>query len=243
MQQAFSPLTNQARQLVHVLSAIWPHIWTEAEIEAEFERLYPDDAFQRGRGGGLRNLLQRHWPGSSVYKKERVKGLPRAPLIERPSKARWRLASDWRAYMQDEPIVVRSASERRPEPADLAVLMARYAAASRPTSVPRKKATVTRYDRFPLVVQIAKMRAGFQCEVPGCLHPPIQMEDGRDYVEVHHIDGLGDGGPDTPENTAAVCAHHHAEITRGCYRRRTLLNQQLRELRLRELSSMSEAAD
>lgn len=71
------------------------------------------------------------------------------------------------------------------------------------------------YDRNPLVIAIAKVRAGGRCEVPACQHPTFLDADGVPYVEVHHIEPLSEGGPDTPENVACVCPAHHREAHLG----------------------------
>lgn len=86
------------------------------------------------------------------------------------------------------------------------------------------------YERNPLVVAIARMRAGNTCEVRGCPHPTFVTPDGVPYTEVHHIDPLADGGEDTIENVACLCPAHHREVHPGCAGRE--LTAQLRALRV-----------
>jgi HNH endonuclease len=81
---------------------------------------------------------------------------------------------------------------------------------------PNVKNVVTRsYERSPLVVAIAKLRAGYRCEVPHCSHPTFICADGAPYTEVHHIEPLSEGGADVLENVACLCAAHHREVHVG----------------------------
>ena len=78
--------------------------------------------------------------------------------------------------------------------------------------------SVTRTQRFrrdPLVAAYAKVRATFQCEVPGCTHVPFEGKDRLPYIEVHHIDPLSEEGADTRENVACICPSHHREAHHG----------------------------
>lgn len=48
------------------------------------------------------------------------------------------------------------------------------------------------------------------CE--GCLQPaPFETKVGP-FLEVHHLHRLGDGGPDEPENVAAICPNFHRRV-------------------------------
>lgn len=71
------------------------------------------------------------------------------------------------------------------------------------------------FERDPLVVAIARKRADFRCEVPGCTVPLFIDTDGLRFVEVHHIRMLARGGDDTPENVACLCPVHHREAHHG----------------------------
>jgi hypothetical protein len=99
----------------------------------------------------------------------------------------------------------------------LAELLARYARGSRgrPRQPRTYRSAATVFDRDPLVVAIAKVRANHRCEVPGCEHQLFLTSAGVAFVEVHHIEFLADGGPDTPENVACVCPSHHREAHHG----------------------------
>jgi hypothetical protein len=89
--------------------------------------------------------------------------------------------------------------------------------------------TATVFDRDARVAALAKMRAGFSCEVPGCTTPLFIKPDGNAYVEAHHIKMLAQGGEDVPENVACLCPNHHRELHYG--EQSSRLRQTLIELR------------
>lgn len=78
-----------------------------------------------------------------------------------------------------------------------------------------KYCTIKHHDRIPTVSAIAKLRAGFKCEVYGCNYNPFIGLYKIPYVEVHHIKRLADGGEDTLKNIACLCPNHHREIHFG----------------------------
>lgn len=82
----------------------------------------------------------------------------------------------------------------------------------RPSS---RAARRTVFERDPLVIAIAKVRAEFQCEVAGCAHPSFNGKDRKPYCEVHHIQPLADGGVDTIDNVVCLCPSHHREAHFG----------------------------
>jgi hypothetical protein len=106
---------------------------------------------------------------------------------------------------------------RRLAQRSLADLMAKYMA--RVPALPAKPkprvAAQRLFDREPLVVAIARLRAQWACEVPGCAHPLFTDENGMPFVEVHHIVPLAAGGSDRIENVACVCPSHHREAHHG----------------------------
>src|SRR5689334_18992585 len=95
----------------------------------------------------------------------------------------------------------------RLEELSLEQLLTKYNAQGTQRSArPGTRALTTRaYDRNPLVIAIARMRATHRCEVRGCAHPAFETADGIPYNEVHHITPLADGGEDTIENVACLC--------------------------------------
>jgi hypothetical protein len=50
------------------------------------------------------------------------------------------------------------------------------------------------------------------CDEPA---PFIRKNTGEPYLEVHHIIELSQGGPDSPQNVAAICPNCHARVTYG----------------------------
>jgi hypothetical protein len=84
------------------------------------------------------------------------------------------------------------------------------------TAQPRRsQATAFVFERDPYVVAIARVRAGFRCELPGCQSPSFLTDSGARYCEVHHIVPLAEGGVDSIENAACVCSNHHRELHVG----------------------------
>jgi 5-methylcytosine-specific restriction endonuclease McrA len=96
-------------------------------------------------------------------------------------------------------------------------LFAKYSARTRQELQHPRKRTLVAYDyyRDPLVVAIARRRAGNLCEIPGCTHPTFETAAGLPYTEVHHIIPLSEGGPDAIENVACLCAAHHRQVHVG----------------------------
>jgi 5-methylcytosine-specific restriction protein A len=79
--------------------------------------------------------------------------------------------------------------------------------------VASESATV-RYARSPAVKAWALQRAHGTCEM--CEQPaPFENQAGVPFLEVHHIVRLRDGGPDTPENVAALCPNCHRRLHHG----------------------------
>ena len=76
-------------------------------------------------------------------------------------------------------------------------------------------AITTRFTRRPEVAALARVRARHQCELPGCTHSIFLGVDGLPYCEVHHIEFLSAGGPDTANNVACLCPGHHREAHFG----------------------------
>lgn len=83
---------------------------------------------------------------------------------------------------------------------------------------PAKQAkTIVQHTRDAAVVAWVLERAKGKCEC--CEKPaPFAREDGIPYLEVHHIQRLADGGPDTPANAIAVCPNCHRELHFGRFR-------------------------
>ena len=92
------------------------------------------------------------------------------------------------------------------------------------------------YDRDPLVVAIARKRAHHRCEILACAHPMFETTAGLPYTEVHHIIPLSEGGRDTIDNVACLCAAHHRQVHVGTDG--SSLTEQLKSIRARDHSLM-----
>jgi 5-methylcytosine-specific restriction endonuclease McrA len=79
------------------------------------------------------------------------------------------------------------------------------AGTQKPKTVVRN-ATV--YERSPAVVAYVLQEAKGHCEA--CGEPaPFVDENGIPFLEVHHLQALGEGGADTVENALAACPNCH----------------------------------
>lgn len=68
-----------------------------------------------------------------------------------------------------------------------------------------------RHQRLASVQAWVLDRAAGTCEACHQLGP-FKCDDGAFFLEVHHINPLASGGPDTIENTAAVCPNCHRAL-------------------------------
>jgi hypothetical protein len=94
--------------------------------------------------------------------------------------------------------------------------VARAIATTDPTKPPppgnrfpvRVAASSSEFDRCPKVVAWILLKAGGRCE--HCMsQAPFTKPDGTLYLEVHHVQTLATGGPDTVENAVALCPNCH----------------------------------
>lgn len=78
------------------------------------------------------------------------------------------------------------------------------------TAAERLVTTVQR-ERSPYVAEYAKRRANGRCQL--CGNPaPFADNNGKPYLESHHIVWLSAGGSDTIENTVALCPNCHKKM-------------------------------
>lgn len=93
-----------------------------------------------------------------------------------------------------------------------------------------QKSLATVYYRDPQVRAWVLQRAAGRCELCNA-HAPFHTDLKELYLESHHIDWLANGGPDTPENTAALCPNCHREVHSGINRKEKsdLLRKIIRE--------------
>jgi len=88
----------------------------------------------------------------------------------------------------------------------------------KPKGISRPEVTaVTRseFRRSVAVIAYVLYEADGHCELCGD-KAPFTTNSGRPFLEVHHVRHLADGGPDTVENTVALCPNchrrcHHSE--------------------------------
>lgn len=82
------------------------------------------------------------------------------------------------------------------------------------------------YYRSEAVKLYALARAQGICECCGSPAPFINKKK-RPYLEVHHINRVADGGPDSPESVASICPTCHKQIHHGLNGQQ--INDELRE--------------
>lgn len=84
----------------------------------------------------------------------------------------------------------------------------------------------SRYQRASAIREYALARADGICEC--CGDPsPFMKPDGDPYLEVHHVDELGEGGEDHPDKVVALCPVCHKRIHHG--KNGSSINRQLAE--------------
>lgn len=70
----------------------------------------------------------------------------------------------------------------------------------------------------------ARSRAQHRCEAPDCDWESFTTAEGTPFIEVHHIQPLAEGGPDSLDNCIALCpgchsrAHYANEVERNRWR-------------------------
>jgi len=132
------------------------------------------------------------------------------------------------------PPVAKAPPPTLPASGSLDALMKKYEAAAKRGAYPRlPKSTSVQtqmFERNPLVVSIAQLRANRKCEIPECTTPNFAMESGDLFCEVHHIEPLAEGGEDTIENAICLCPVHHREAHHG--KRRAALQEIMKNVRL-----------
>lgn len=76
--------------------------------------------------------------------------------------------------------------------------------------VPNEVSVTTRsFVRNPFVAEAVLRRAAGVCEWCHMPAPFLRASNGSPYLEIHHIKPLGENGPDTVENTVALCPNCH----------------------------------
>lgn len=65
--------------------------------------------------------------------------------------------------------------------------------------------------RDPKVREDAKKRDLYKCCVSGCPNNFL-TQSGEQFIEVHHIQPLNEGGEDELSNVICLCSHHHSQV-------------------------------
>lgn len=110
--------------------------------------------------------------------------------------------------------------ERRLSEKSTEWLLAHYSHRPRNLAPQRRSQRAATYERDAIVALLRKRLAGFRCEVDGCTSERFETSAGEYFIEVHHLIPLAAGGPDTLENTAAVCPTHHRLMHHGKEKRK-----------------------
>ncbi len=86
-----------------------------------------------------------------------------------------------------------------------------YAHATAQTEVSYRNTKTKYFIRSDAISQLAKRLANGVCQL--CEQPaPFKDQNGEPYLETHHIEWLAHGGPDTVENTVALCPNCHKKM-------------------------------
>jgi 5-methylcytosine-specific restriction protein A len=80
-----------------------------------------------------------------------------------------------------------------------------------PSQPGRQRVESNQLTRDPHVAELAKRNADGMCQL--CGQPaPFEGKSGNPYLETHHIIWLSQGGPDSIENTVALCPNCHRRM-------------------------------
>jgi len=72
--------------------------------------------------------------------------------------------------------------------------------------------TISTYTRNNTVRSYVKRRSNYSCEMPNCNYIAFIKDNGEEYIEVHHVVPLSEGGEDSIYNTVALCPNCHREL-------------------------------
>ena len=106
-------------------------------------------------------------------------------------------------------VKIEEATEKLFRFVDINRLLLRARAAVGPPGNRETRSTV--FERNPAVREVARIRSGGRCEMPGCTYVGFEKSDGTLYIEVHHVLSLARAGLDLIENVAAICPNCHAK--------------------------------
>jgi hypothetical protein len=199
-----SPVTDVALGIGRAISGVYNKVMN-------FRHLDPRDEREGMSGAGETD--------AGVWDEffDKVNAALRLDELEAEFKRLWgddRAAAGVDPGLQNEAL---TEAARALEQQTLSTLISRYnkEVNGRPKRPRASAATGRVFERNALVVAIARRRADYRCEVPGCQHPVFVCVDGTRYSEVHHIVPLADGGEDVLSNVACLCPAHHREVHVG----------------------------
>jgi predicted HNH restriction endonuclease len=72
--------------------------------------------------------------------------------------------------------------------------------------------STTVYNRDPAIIAFVRRRSQYRCEVSECEYEGFVKDDGKRYIQTHHIVPLSEKGEDSPHNVAAVCPNCHSAL-------------------------------
>lgn len=123
-----------------------------------------------------------------------------------------RLRNSEEASLISKELIERNFSEKQKKAKRLSDLeVKKKAQQTGMNKVGSRNSVINTYERNPYVTEYAKRRANGKCEL--CEEPaPFSNKNGEPYLETHHIIWLSKGGPDTIENTAALCPNCHRKM-------------------------------
>ena len=71
---------------------------------------------------------------------------------------------------------------------------------------------VNTYPRNNILKNYVKRRSSYSCEMPNCNYQGFYKDNREQYIEVHHIIPLSEGGEDSIWNTVALCPNCHRAL-------------------------------
>ncbi len=129
----------------------------------------------------------------------------------------------------ESPAVIETYSSQ-PSVADMRAILREYGGRPRQGEAQGREY----YMRSALVRAYALLVANGVCGLCG-MPAPFALVNGSPYLEVHHLHRLADGGPDLPENVAALCPNCHRAVHHSV-ERATLTETLVAFVRARELA-------
>ena len=134
-------------------------------------------------------------------------------LFERIGKNQYKIDFEDSTSLLIEPLDDTHSYEEKNEHAkSMNILSLKHIAKKHGKKNPQEKSvTVKHINRDPYIAEYAKRRAKGICQLCNKAAPFID-QNGKPFLESHHIKWLKDGGEDTIENTVALCPNCHRKM-------------------------------